>query len=206
MLDCYRNFRDDEVNEDEVPVSNSREQPTLVMEIDLMYPSGAPPLVDGNGNGGVPIYPLTSEEVPAPISVEPSVWNSFAASVADQSNQLLFHRSKELAFLYFGVLVLFIVVLTAVKYYVDSYVIEAILIGLCLASILVFAIGFNRLPVWHDGSLDDKILEIVTRQPLPGYTLMYVRFNHAEDLMGVTRRIRIYEPKGTYRQPNLESI
>jgi hypothetical protein len=96
--------------------------------------------------------------------------------------------------------------MTAVKYYVDSYIVEAVLIGACLVSILIFVLGFNRFPVWHDGSLDDKILDILAKQPLPGYTLTYVRYNHAEDLMGVTRRIRIYELQRTYQQPNLESI
>ena len=203
MLDCYRNFRDDELNEDDIPASNSREQPCLVMEIDLMYPSGAPPLVVGDS--GVPVYPLLSHEVPIPLSVELTVWTSFVTAIADQSDQLLYHRSKELAFLYFGVLVFFIVVLTAIKYFVDSYIMEAILFALCLVSILVFVVAFNRFPVWHDGSLDDKILDIISRQPLPRYALTYVRFHHAEDLMGVTRRIRIYEQKSTYQQPKLES-
>jgi hypothetical protein len=98
MLDCYRNFRDDELNDaEDVPAANSREQPTLVVEIDLMYPLDAPRLVVGDS--GVPVFPLTSHEVPTPLSVEPSVWSSFAVAVLDQSNQLLYHRSKELAFL-----------------------------------------------------------------------------------------------------------
>lgn len=194
MLDCYRNFRDDEL---EAP-SDDR---TLVVQIDLMLsPADALP----SEGDDVATYPLNPNEVPSPLSVDISEWSPFATSVADVSNKLLHHRSKELTFLYFGVLILFLVLLTLTRVCVESYLLEAVLIGLCLASILGFVLVFSHLPSWHDESLDDKILHISGRRPLNGYTMDYVRYNRPEG--GVARIIRIFAAKGSYHRPVLEAV
>ena len=220
ILDCYRNFGEDELDDDDVPSSPSNEY-ELVAQVDLMFQSDHPPVQIE----GVMTFPLNPNVPPEPISpallIEPSStpssdnnnnnsnndWTSFATSVLEQSNQFLHHRSKELAFLYFGVLLLFLVLLTAIKYFMETSVMEGIGIGACLVGILTFVVAFNRLPIWHDASLDDKILDITSRQPLlhrHGYYLTYVRDNPSEGFMGVTRRIRIYQSnKETYQSPVL---
>ena len=220
MLNCYRNFGDDddeELNNND-DINDSYE---LVAQVDLMFQTDHPPVQIE----GVWTFPLNPDVPPDPIAALKSsslpsdngnnfntTWKSFATAVSEQSNQFLHHRSKELAFLYFGVLILFIILLTAVKYFCVTSLGEAIGIGTCLVAILAFVVAFNRLPIWHDAALDDKILELTSRQPLLSggggggcyyYYLTYVRDNPSEGFMGVTRRIRIYQKQVTYEQPVL---
>ena len=201
VLNCYRNFGEDELDDD-VPSSATTEY-ELVAQIDLMFLPDHPPVQIE----GVMTFPLNPDVPPGPIaaSVEPSEWASFAASVTEQSNQFLHHRSKELAFLYFGVLVLFLIILTAIKYFMETSLMEAIGIGICLVAILAFVVAFNRLPLWHDASLDDAILTLTSRQPLRRYYMTYLRYNPSEGFMGVTRQIRIYQTNATYQQPILRT-
>lgn len=206
-LNCYRNFGDDDADlNDDVPTSASTgNEYDLVAQMDLMFQPDHPPVEIE----GIMTFPLNPNVPPAPIagSVEPSEWSTFATCVMEQSNRFLHHRSKELAFLYFGVLVLFLIILTAIKYYMDTSLAEAIGIGTCLVAILAFVVAFNRLPVWHDASLDDAILTLTSRQPLRHYYLTYMRYNPSEGFMGVTRRIRIYRKNtATYQQPNLHGV
>jgi hypothetical protein len=197
MIQCYRNIDEGEFKDEIVDDNHNK---ILVAQIDLVLNIDSSPIqVEG-----VTTYPLNPNEVPLLMTVEPAEWKALATSIAKNSNQLIYHQSRNLTFLYFGGLLFFIVLLTAIKVFVESSLVEAILLGSCLVGILVFVVIFNRLPVWHDSSLDNNILDIVASQPLSGYILTYYRMIQSEGLFGTVRRIRVYRQTSSYSQPNLK--